>query len=220
MEEEITKIKKIMTDVSTGIARIQDHNEEYSRIWNQIAAICKDKKKKNPNPYSDLWEFYAYWSKRLPTYADRRAYISRLYKNFNLQTIISSDYSYVDSDRLNALKVVKSKEYDLSKLIKLCEEINLCYSNNCNLATIVLLRSILDHIPPIFGFITFSEVCAGYGKRTFKEISSRLNSSSRKIADSYLHDPIRKKETLPNKTQVNFSQELDYLLAEVISVIK
>jgi hypothetical protein len=224
MDETVASIKKIMIDVSTGIARIQDSNDEYSRLWNEIAAICRDQKLKNPNPYSDLWEFYAYWSKKLPKYVDRRTYISKMYKDFRLEnqekSIESGVDFYINLDRLNALKATQCIDHDLSKLIKLCEEINFCYANNCFLAVIVLLRSILDHVPPIFQFDTFSEVCGGYGKKTFKEITSRLNESSRKIADSYLHDPIRKRETLPNKTQVNFSQELDYLLAEIISLIK
>lgn len=47
---------------------------------------------------------------------------------------------------------------------------------------------------------------------------SRLENSSRKIADSYLHTKIRKKESLPNKTQVNFSNDIDVLLAEIIRI--
>jgi hypothetical protein len=45
-----------------------------------------------------------------------------------------------------------------------------------------------------------------------------LNNSLRKIADSYLHQPIRKKETLPNKTQINFKNDMDVLFAEIIRI--
>jgi len=49
---------------------------------------------------------------------------------------------------------------------------------------------------------------------------THLDKSSRKIADSYLHGQIRKKERLPNKTQVNFSQDIDVLLAEICRKIE
>lgn len=223
MPEEIARIKQIMINVSTGIDRIQNLNDEYIKIYSQVEDICRNNKIKNPNPYSDLWEFYSYWSKKLPRYADRRAHVTKLYKNFGMDknSIYSAqkDDTYINLERLSELKKIQSKNFDLSKLIKICEEINVCYENKCYLALIILLRSLLNHIPPIFNFKTFNEVCGGYGKRSFKEIASRLNESSRKIADSYLHDPIRKKETLPNRTQINFSQELDYILAEIISIV-
>jgi hypothetical protein len=46
-----------------------------------------------------------------------------------------------------------------------------------------------------------------------------LDKSSRKMADIYLHVQIRKKETLPNSTQVNYSSDLDLLLSEIIRII-
>jgi hypothetical protein len=45
---------------------------------------------------------------------------------------------------------------------------------------------------------------------------TNLDKSSRKIADSYLHTHIRNKETLPNKTQINFKYDLDVLLQEIV----
>jgi hypothetical protein len=74
----------------------------------------------------------------------------------------------------------------------------------------------LDHVPPIFGCKSFAEVSNNYsGGKSFKESMKRLEDSSRKIADSYLHTQIRKSESLPNPTQVDFSNDLDVLLAEI-----
>jgi len=222
---EIAEIKQIMLDVSTGIERIQNVNERYVELFNKIDEFCLNNGIKNPNPYSDLWEFHAYWSKNLPHYTDRRVCVTGIYKNFNKinrMPFFANDLvkdGYVNVNRLEEIKKIKSEDYDLSKLTKICEEINFCYQNECYLAVIVLLRSLLNHVPPIFSFSTFDGVCGGYGKKSFKDIVLKLNESSRKIADSYLHDPIRRKETLPNKTQVNFSQELDYLLSEIISLL-
>ena len=47
-----------------------------------------------------------------------------------------------------------------------------------------------------------------------------LQNSSRKIADSNLHTLIRGKESLPSQIQVNFSNDVDVLLAEIIRVLK
>jgi hypothetical protein len=86
---------------------------------------------------------------------------------------------------------------------------------------ILLTRSIIDHVPPIFGCKNFAEVANNYpGSRSFKESMAHLDSSSRKIADHYLHAQVRKTETLPNAVQANFSNALDFLLAEVAAVIK
>lgn len=48
----------------------------------------------------------------------------------------------------------------------------------------------------------------------------RLNLAMRNLADMYLHEHIRKKESLPNKVQVNFKSELDLLLAEIIRLTR
>lgn len=129
----------------------------------------------------------------------------------------SGNHTYVHSDRINDLRQLR--QFDPSKLIKMCEEINTAFDGGLYLATILLLRSVLDHVPPIFGLKNFAEVANNYkGTKSFKEIMQRLESSSRKIADSHLHTQIRSKESLPNSTQVDFSNDLDMLLAEIIRI--
>jgi hypothetical protein len=124
---------------------------------------------------------------------------------------------YVDNERIETLRSIESEDFDLSKLIRLCEEINIAYSNECFLLTIMGLRSILDHLPPILGFKTFGEVANNYnGSKSFKDQMQALENFSRKIADLHLHTPIRSKDDLPTKTQVNFSNALDTLLGEII----
>jgi hypothetical protein len=104
----------------------------------------------------------------------------------------------------------------------LCKELNKNYSASSYLSTAILLRSILDHVPPIFECANFAEVANNYagGSKSFKQNMSHLHNSLRKIADAYLHEQIRKKESLPNKTQVNFAPDLDTLLGEIVRVLK
>jgi hypothetical protein len=101
----------------------------------------------------------------------------------------------------------------------MCEELNICYAQECFFATSFLVRAILDHVTPVFGKKNFSEVANNYaGAKSFKDSMRHLEGSLRKIADAHLHSQIRSKEVLPTKTQVRFPQDLDVLLAEVIRI--
>jgi len=128
---------------------------------------------------------------------------------------------YVNIQRIDELRFINGTSYDLSKLIRMCDELNICYSSGAYFAALMLVRSILDHIPPIFGCRTFSEIANNHnGGKSFKEAMQRLENTSRKIADSYLHSQIRNSESLPNSTQVKFDSELDFLLAEIYRILK
>jgi hypothetical protein len=125
-------------------------------------------------------------------------------------------------ERIEQLRTIQSGEFDLSKLIELCKEINNCFQVESYMAVAMLVRAILDHVPPIFGCKNFAEISNNYagGSKSFKQSMQHLEMSSRKIADSHLHTQIRKSEILPNRTQVNFSNDLDVLLAEIVRLLK
>lgn len=127
---------------------------------------------------------------------------------------------FVDPERIMQLHKIGKEKFDLSKLIRKCEELNIAYSTKSYFSVGMLTRAITDHIPPIFNKKSFSEVAGGYGTKSFKDSMIHLDKSSRKIADSFLHTHIRRKETLPTKTQVNFSSDLDVLLGEIIRILK
>lgn len=140
----------------------------------------------------------------------------------NAKPIIKSNKNeYVSLSRIKEIQSIKNKDYDLSKLLKYCEELNTAYSFDHFLTMILVTRAIIDHVPPIFNCKLFSEVCNNYtGSKSFKESMTHLNNSSRKIADLHLHTQIRKKEVLPNITQVDFSNDLDVLLSEIYRILK
>ncbi len=128
---------------------------------------------------------------------------------------------YIDKSRLKELVDIANNEFDLSKLIQILNEINICYQKNCCYAVITLTRALIDHVPPIFGYKSFKEVASNYSAgKSFKESMQRLEESCRSIADQHLHYQIRKSETLPNKTQVNFSNDIDILLSEIVRKLK
>jgi hypothetical protein len=126
-------------------------------------------------------------------------------------------YHFIDKQRLPQLEGIQSSQFDLQKLIQLCRELDFCFRNECLLAVAALTRALLDHIPPIFGKRTFAEVANHYGgPKSFQDSMKHLENSARNIGDAHLHVQIRARESLPTLTQVNFSNDLDLLLAEVI----
>jgi hypothetical protein len=88
------------------------------------------------------------------------------------------------------------------------------------LAVAALTRALLDHVPPIFGVASFAEVANNYrGSKSFRESMQHLEKSARNIGDAHLHTQIRRRETLPSATQVNFGNDLDVLLAEIVRLL-
>jgi len=130
-------------------------------------------------------------------------------------------YVYVDEVRIADLRSLGDTAFDLVKLIALCEELNLCYRSQCYHAVAALTRAVMDHVPPLLGCGSFSEVANNYsGTRSFKECMQRLDQAARKIADGHLHTQVRASEVLPTRTQVNFANEVDLLLGEVVRLMR
>jgi len=72
--------KNLMAAVSTGGPRIDDVNHEYQRRRSEIHELLKEIGAEDPNPFSDLWEWYGRWSSGdLPTYASRRQFLGEMY---------------------------------------------------------------------------------------------------------------------------------------------
>ena len=125
---------------------------------------------------------------------------------------------FIHPGRIEELSRINNDQFDFSRLLQLCKEINDNYARENFLSVAMIGRSIFNHIPPLFGFDTFNQVANNYGTKSFKGAMTHLNNTMRSIADSYLHDTIRKKENIPNSNQVNFSQDLDILLSEIVRI--
>jgi hypothetical protein len=124
---------------------------------------------------------------------------------------------YIDPQRIHELRQIKSPNFDLSKLIRLCEELNIAYFAGSFYTVGILVRTILDHVPPIFRASKFSEVANNYpGGKSFQAAIRHLQDSARNIADISLHTHARKKEVLPTRTQIDFRNDLDLLLGEIV----
>jgi len=84
----------------------------------------------------------------------------------------------------------------------------------------MLVRALLDHVPPVFGESEFKRVANNVVSKSHRKSFQALDRSSRNIADAALHLQIRKREVLPTKTQVNFSTDFDVLLGELVRILK
>ncbi len=128
-----------------------------------------------------------------------------------------ADNVYVSVERIEQLREVHSPQWDLSKLIRLCEELNGAFQNQNYFSVGMLVRAIMDHLPPVFGQSSFGQLAAQHGGKSFKGSMDHLQKSMRHISDNFLHEHIKKKISLPNRIQVDVRRELDVLLSEVIN---
>lgn len=150
--------------------------------------------------------------------------LHKVRKEKNLQkakvSTLGDEVYYVDLQRIEDIRSLQAT-FDTCKLVRLCEELNICFSNKAFFATAMLLRSVLDHIPPVFECKSFSELSNNFpGPKSFKSSMKNLQDSSRNISDAFLHLHIRKKESLPAANQVDFKADLDVLLAEVHRILR
>jgi hypothetical protein len=114
------------------------------------------------------------------------------------------------------LSKTKSAQFDSTKLTGYCREINSSFYHGNVVACLLLIRTILNHVPPVFGWRSFAEVTANAGK-SLKNNLDHLESGLRNLADLYAHQPIRKSEQYPTKAQVEpFRAHLEVLLHEVL----
>ena len=129
---------------------------------------------------------------------------------------------FVESTRIDDLQAIAKGQFDTSKLLQILVELNRAYAAQSFLSCAFLIRSVIDHVPPIFELKSFPEVANNYAGsgRSFREAMQHLDNASRKIADSCLHLQIRASESVPTKTQVEFRADIDVLLGEVIRVLR
>jgi len=96
--EQINLLQSIMTSVSTGGQDIKEINDKYKQLYKTVDSKLKGLKIPNPNPYSDLWEWYGRWgSGDMPQYKDRRVFLIRLFKDVRKQV--------EDLEKVNELEV-------------------------------------------------------------------------------------------------------------------
>lgn len=118
---------------------------------------------------------------------------------------------------MDRLRNVPASKFDATVLVRLCEEINSCYSHGNIVATILTMRAVLNYVPPVFNQKTFERVLA-HSERSVKENFSHLQEGLRKIADYHTHRTMTKSDSYPSENQVEpFKPQFEFLLHQVLS---
>jgi hypothetical protein len=125
---------------------------------------------------------------------------------------------YISLELIDALSEIQSQQWDLKKLVQLCRELNGAFARKHYMTTAMLVRAILDHVPPIFNAKNFEELANSYSGNgaSFKKHMLNLQNSSRNVADGHLHKQIRASEVLPTELEVSFQPALGELLGEIV----
>lgn len=126
----------------------------------------------------------------------------------------------IDLSVIEELSQIQSKNFDLTKVIQFCKEINGSFSAGFFISTALLIRALINHIPPIFGHQTFQQVVS-QATKTRKELFKPLDYVARDVGDLHTHDTIRHKENLPTKKQLElFKPSIEVLLQEIITQLQ
>lgn len=126
-------------------------------------------------------------------------------------------YGLLPSSLIERLNQVHSNTFDVTKLKGYCKEINSTFYHGNFVACLLLMRTVLNHVPPIFGHDTFSQVLSQCG-RSVRDNFEHLDNGLRKLADLYAHQPIRSKEQYPTRGQVEpFRPQFELLIQEVLN---
>lgn len=134
---------------------------------------------------------------------------------FIMNRIAQATEEYIDKQVITELRLIK--DFDTYKLVKLCEEINFNYEHNCFFAIAALLRTLLDHVPPIFQKSNFSEVVNNYRwLRSEKKNIAKLESELRNVSDVHLHSQIKNKVRKISKQEIDFRSSIATLLSEIV----
>jgi len=99
----------------------------------------------------------------------------------------------------------------------MCREINSSYAHGNILATLLLMRTVLNHVPSVFGHETFEQVAAHTGGKSLKISFDHLETGLRNVADFHAHRRITSLELYPSVAQVEpFKPDFEQLLHEVV----
>ena len=122
--------------------------------------------------------------------------------------------SYISSNLVEKLvAAAKKSDYETTKLEAILDELNDASARNKAQSAHALVRTLLNHIAPLFGYNTFAEVANNQQwSRTEKKRIHEIETLFRFDADESLHSPISKRNTAVDMQSVG-------LIRRTVSVI-
>lgn len=89
--EKLNNEKKYLSDVATGIRKIEEVNSEYQKLHKYLDDILKKMLLEHVIVFDSLWDWYSFYKeKKMETYQSRRDYLSEKY-NTIISVINNSD---------------------------------------------------------------------------------------------------------------------------------
>ena len=110
----------------------------------------------------------------------------------------------------------KENGFDYSKLKVLIDELNKSHLNHDVYSSLSLIRTIQNHIPPLFGLNTFEEVASNYSWGTTDKKYIQILLESRSISDDTLHRTISNKKDLADMGDIPAKICLNTALQEAL----
>lgn len=139
------------------------------------------------------------------------------YKRYDFkEKVTESPTSYVSQEIIEGL-IKKRDGFNYKKLIKMLNEINSNHIASHAYATSMLIRAVLDHIPPIFGYSSFDAVVSnyGWGKTDRAYMKSLLDFKNE--GDDALHRQISGQDDLLDMTSLPVAHRFNRLLQECLT---
>jgi heat shock protein HspQ len=130
--------------------------------------------------------------------------------------MVSSHTSdFIDPGLVSKIRSIESSRFNLSKLVRFAEELNENYRRANYLSCALLIRAIVNHVPPLFGCSAFSQVVAGSG-RSVKAILNVLEEGARDIGDLHSHETVDRYSAPPTKNQIEpYKPSVEILFREI-----
>ncbi|SEB31625.1 hypothetical protein SAMN04490357_0185 [Streptomyces misionensis] len=130
---------------------------------------------------------------------------------------------YIDPALLDDLEdAAKQTTWKVHKLLDLARELNANHEAGHPYASAALVRAILDHIPPVFGFREYKQLASQYVfavRRTDGAHAKKL-LDFRDIADDALHRPISPNVPVIQMGDLPEPARLNAILQELVAVLR
>jgi hypothetical protein len=123
--------------------------------------------------------------------------------------------SFIDPALLERIRRLQSKKFNLAKLVRFAEELNENYDRGNYLSCTLLIRAIINHVPPLFGCTTFGQVAASSPK-SVKALLNQLEEGARDVGDLHTHDTVDRFSTPPTRNQLEpYKPPMEILFNEI-----
>jgi hypothetical protein len=135
----------------------------------------------------------------------------------NNEEVSKQSIDYIKEDIISDFDKKKDR-FNYKKLICLLRELNSCYKSKYPYSSLMLVRAVLDHVPPLLGYNLFEEVVNNYAWSKTDKIYMKSLLDFKNNADDALHRQISSDKDLLGIENLPTSNRLNRLLQECLKV--